>query len=78
MPISKAQMKAVAKYTKNNYDTVQLRVPKGRRDIIRAHAETHSESINAFISRAIDETMERDGIKARIENGEMPTSRIMK
>ena len=61
MAVSKAQQKAVAKYMKNNYDNYQIRMPKGKKDIIKQHAEQHSESLNGFINRAIDETMERDG-----------------
>ena len=34
MAVSKAQQKAVAKYMKNNYDELKVRVPKGRKDII--------------------------------------------
>lgn len=61
MPASKAQQKAVSKYMKENYDVYQIRMPKGRKDEIKAHAEAHSESVNGFINRAISETMERDG-----------------
>lgn len=60
MPVSKAQQKAVHKYVKANYDRMELTVPKGRKEIIKAHAEVHGESVNEFITRAIDETMERD------------------
>lgn len=60
MPVSKSQQKAVHKYVKANYDRMELTVPKGRKDIIKAHAEAHSESTNGFINRAISETMERD------------------
>ncbi len=60
MPVSKAQQKAVHKYVKTNYDRMELTVPKGQRDIIKAHADSHGESTNAFIGRAITETMERD------------------
>ena len=35
-------------------------MPKGKKDIIRAHAEAQGESTTGFINRAIDETMERD------------------
>ena len=35
-------------------------MPKGKKDIIKAHAEAHSESVNGFINRAIDEAIERD------------------
>lgn len=60
MPASKAQQRAVNKYMKENYDEIKVRVEKGRKDTIKAHAEAHSESVNGFINRAISETMERD------------------
>lgn len=41
-------------------DRINLTVPKGRKDDIKAHAEARSESVNGFINRAITETMERD------------------
>jgi len=56
---SEAQKRAVAKYNAANYDTIYLRVPKGQKDIIQSHADETGESMNAFISRAIEETMER-------------------
>lgn len=60
MPASKAQQRAVNKYMKENYDRITLTVPKGRKEAIQTHAEAHKESVNGFINRAIDETMERD------------------
>ena len=61
MPASKAQQKAVHKYTKENYDRFLVTMkPKGRLEMIKAHAMAHSESVNGFIGRAISETMERD------------------
>ena len=61
--ISKAQQKAVQKYVKNNYDRVVLTLPKGRRENIKEYATSQGESMNAFIIRAINETMERDNHK---------------
>lgn len=61
MPASKAQQKAVNKYIKENYDVFQIRMPKGKKDIIKAHAESRGESVNSFINRAVDETIKRDG-----------------
>ena len=58
--ISKAQQKAVQKYVQNNYDRVVLTLPKGKRDLIKEHAKNKKESMNAFINRAIDETMNND------------------
>ena len=60
MPTSKAQQRAVNKYMANNYDRINLTVPKGQKDIIKTHAEARGESVNAFIGRAISETMSRD------------------
>lgn len=58
--VSKAQQKAVHKYVKANYDRLDLTMPKGQKDTIKAHAAAQGESVNAFINRAIMEAMERD------------------
>lgn len=60
MPASKAQQKAVAKYMKENYDEIKVRVPKGEKAIIKSHADARGESVNAFINRAIEETLQRE------------------
>jgi predicted HicB family RNase H-like nuclease len=43
-----------------NLDRLSVAVPKGKKDQIKAHAEARGESVNAFINRAIDETIERE------------------
>lgn len=63
MAVSKAQQKAVNKYMAANYDRVNVTMPKGRKDAIKAHAEGQGESVNGFINRAIDETIRRDDEK---------------
>lgn len=60
MPVSKAQQKAVHKYVRENYDRLELTVPKGQKETIKAHSEARGESVNGFIYRAIQETMQRD------------------
>ena len=67
MPASKAQQKAVAKYMKENYDVYQVRMPKGKKATIQAHAEQHGESLNAFINGAIDKAIEDDNAE-RVED----------
>lgn len=49
------------RYNAKAYDEIKIRVPKGQKDLIQAHAEAQGESTNSFINRAISETMERDG-----------------
>lgn len=60
MSVSKAQQASVNRYVKANYDRINVTMPKGRKDMIKAHAETRGESINAFVNRAINEAMARD------------------
>lgn len=58
--ISKAQQTAVNKYVKKNYDRINVTFPKGQKDLLKAHASQRGESVNAFIVRAVKETLERD------------------
>ena len=60
MAVSKAQQRATANYVKKSYDRIEVKVVKGKKDTIQTHAEAQGESLNAFINRAITETMERD------------------
>ena len=59
---SDAQKKAVAKYNAKNYEQILLRVKVGVTEKIKNHAESHKESVNGFINRAISETIERDQV----------------
>lgn len=60
MSISKKQQASVTKYVKEHYDRVSLTIPQGKKAIIREHAAERGETVNAFINRAIKETLERD------------------
>ncbi len=48
------------KYNEKAYDRIALTVLKGKKELIRLHAEKNGESINGFINRAIKETMQRE------------------
>jgi len=63
MPVSKAQQAATMKYMKNNYDRLEIKVSKGRKADLQAHATEKGESLNGFVNRAIDEAMKRDSMK---------------
>lgn len=60
MAISESQRKAVAKYNAANYERIELRVEKGQKETIKAHAEAQGESLNGFINRAILTVIEQD------------------
>ncbi len=55
MPVSKAQQRATNKYISKAYDRINLTLPKGRKADIQAYADAQDTSVNALISRAIDE-----------------------
>ena len=59
MKPSEAQKKATKKYH-DSLDQINIRVPKGDKQIITDHATSQGESITIFIRRAIAETMEKD------------------
>ena len=48
------------KYNAKAYDENKVRVSKGQKDIIKAHADSMGESVNGFISRAIENQMKQD------------------
>jgi predicted HicB family RNase H-like nuclease len=53
---------------RKKYDRLEVVVPKGEKDAIKAHAEARGESVNGFINRAIQETMERDKLQKVHDN----------
>lgn len=57
---TKAAQKAVNKYISKKYDRINLTVEKGKKDSIKEHADSFGESVNSFINRAINETIEND------------------
>ena len=73
-PMSEARKRANAKFAAIAYDRIELKVPKGKKDEIKAHAEQYQPeigeigtagyspkgSVNGFILRAVNEKMERD------------------
>ena len=69
MPTYEQNKKSAQKYLAK-LDSITIRMPKetGLKDAIQQHAESKGESVNAFILRAIEETMRRDKAAA---NGEM-------
>ncbi len=50
---SDAQKEATARYNKKAYDRIDVVVPKGQREIIKAFAASQGKSLNRFICDAI-------------------------
>lgn len=48
------------RYNAKAYDEIKVRVMKGQKELVQAHAESQGESVNAFINRAIGNQIERD------------------
>ena len=51
---------SINRYMQKVYDRLNVLVPKGRRDEIKAAAAASGESMNQYIVTAIDQRMERD------------------
>ena len=47
-------------FNADNYDRLEIRVPKGKKALIKDHSTVKGESLNSFVNRAIDETIDRD------------------
>jgi len=58
--MSKTSAKVKNRYNDKAYDRINLTIPKGQKDIIKAHAESQGESVNGFIQRAINEAIQND------------------
>ena len=50
MAYTKAGMKAVDKYVRENYDRIGIKIPKGRKAAVEAHAKRKGESVNGLIN----------------------------
>lgn len=58
--MGKTSSKVKDRYNTKAYDELKIRVSKGNKDIIKAHAAEQGESLNGFVNRAIEETIKRD------------------
>ena len=74
MSVSEAQKKASIKYLEK-LDEIRIRMPKGQKEIIKTHAESRGESVNAFLNRAAQETMERDNAAPGASEGQTEGNR---
>lgn len=55
-----AQQRAVHKYVKNNYDRLELSVPKGEKEEIQQAAKRAGQSVNAYVYETVKRRMEQE------------------
>ena len=60
MAVSEAQKRAVAKYNAKTYDRIELKVQKGKKDIINEIASRQGESINGYTKKALKDKIKAD------------------
>ena len=57
MAYTKAGMKAVDKYVRENYDRIGIKIPKGRKAAVEADAKSAEGSINGLINKFLRESL---------------------
>lgn len=62
MPLSKQRKESMYKYAKENLKRIPLDVQKEKYEEIKSHADSHKESVNGYIKKAIDMRIENENI----------------
>ena len=68
-----AQQRAVHKYVKNNYDRLELSVPKGEKEEIQQAAKQAGQSVNAYVYEAVKRRMKQEQNPGVVKNLEGDT-----
>lgn len=64
MPEKTEAQKRAQKIYMQKFAVARVRMEKEQYEHVQAHAKAQNESVNGFINRAIEETMERDNANA--------------
>lgn len=70
MSSSKAHIRAVAKYTKENYEDLRVRVPKGRKAELEARVKAEGKSINGIINDFLRGYLGMDEAEWKMKSGQ--------
>ena len=60
MALSEAQKRAVAKYNAKSYDRLELKVLKGKKEVIQSIADKQGKSVNGYIKEAVTDKIKAD------------------
>lgn len=55
--VSKKQQACVTRYVKANYDRIGITLPKGKKEAVKAKADSNGETVNGYICRLIDDDL---------------------
>lgn len=61
----KASTRAKNKYRDKTYDRMELVLPKGKKEELKAFLQPTGESVNSFVNHAIDEAMEKTALEQK-------------
>lgn len=64
---SEARIRANNKYNAKTYDRINIAIPKGRKAVIQAAADAAGQSLNGYVTQAVDERMTREGMPTEEE-----------
>ena len=59
--MGKTSWQVKQRYNEKAYDKIYLTVPKGQKEVIKAHAESKGASVNSYINALIEADMKKDG-----------------
>lgn len=60
---TEAQKKASKKYETEKIESIKLRLPKGKKELVQKCAELNNESINKMINRLLDKEINEKQLK---------------
>lgn len=60
--MSKTSATVKNRWNAKAYDRINLTVPKGDKEVIKAYAEANGESVNGYINRLIAEDMKKNNL----------------
>ncbi len=57
------QIKYQQEYNKKNYDRMEILMKKGKKEAVKAAAKAEKQSVSEYVMQAVDERMEREGMR---------------
>lgn len=60
-----AQKKASKKYESEKIESIKLRLPKGKKELVQRCAKLNNESINGMVNRLLDEELLKQGFSKK-------------